>query len=213
MTSAPPGAPDRRSLQSWLAPWGLLPPPRDRAGAAVLMVLREGRDGAEVLLIERAVRPGRSGSGQVGFPGGHVEPDDETLRATALRECEEEVGLSAAHLRALPRYVGTRYASAFGLLVAIFAAPLAPFAPAPTARDPREVASTFWLPRSALEVTRMEPRETLFGRYPMPSAVHEGHVVWGFTRRVLREFFGLPREPLYDPRQPPDLGTDTERHQ
>jgi len=212
MTPGAPGASDGSALGPWLAPWGPLPPPRDRAGAAVLIVLREGRDGPEVLLIERAVRPGRSGSGQVGFPGGHVEPQDETLRATALRECEEEVGLQAADFGESPRYVGTRYASAFGLLVAIFAAPLAPFAPAPTARDPREVAATFWFPRSALEVTRMEPRETLFGRYPMPSAIHDGHVVWGFTRRVLREFFRLPREPLYDPRQPPGHGTDVERH-
>jgi len=58
----------------------------------------------------------------------------------------------------------------------------------------------------------MEPRETLFGYYPMPSAVHEGHVVWGFTRRILREFFDLPREPLYDPRRPPADGIDAERH-
>ncbi|MHB1434759.1 MAG: NUDIX hydrolase [Thermoplasmata archaeon] len=212
MNSAEPRMTAGASLEPWLAPWSLLTPPRDRAGAAVLIILREGPDGPQVLLIERAMRPGRSGSGQVGFPGGHVEPGDDTLRTTALRECEEEVGLSAAHFQELPRYVGTRYASAFGLQVAIFVAPLAPYAPAPTARDPREVAATFWLPRLALEVTRMEPRETLFGPYPMPSAVHEGHVVWGFTRRVLREFFGLPREPLYDPRQPPEHGIDTERH-
>ncbi|EQD30266.1 NUDIX hydrolase, core domain protein, partial [mine drainage metagenome] len=172
----------------------------------------EAPDGPQVLLIERAVRPGRAGSGQVGFPGGHVEPGDDTLRTTALRECEEEVGLSASHFREPPRYVGTRYASAFGIQVAIFATALAPYAPAPFPRDPREVAATFWLPRSTLEVTRMEPRETLFGYYPMPSAVHEGHVVWGFTRRILREFFDLPREPLYDPRRPPADGIDAERH-
>ncbi len=212
MIPAEPAATAGSSLEPWLARWSLLPPPRDRAGAAVLIVLREAPDGPEVLLIERAIRPGGSGSGQVGFPGGHVEPEDATLRTTALRECEEEVGLSAAHFQEMPRYVGTRYASAFGLQVAIFAAPLAPYAPAPLPRDLREVAATFWLPRSALSITRMEPRATLFGRYPMPSAVHEGHVVWGFTRRVLREFFGLPREPLYDPRQPPEHGIDTERH-
>jgi 8-oxo-dGTP pyrophosphatase MutT (NUDIX family) len=203
MTSRGAGADSAPTLAELLAPWSPWPPPRDRAEAAVLIVLRQGDEEPEALLIERAERPGDRGSGQVAFPGGHVEPGDANLRATALRECDEEVGLSAAHLGEMPRYVSTRYASAFGLLVAIFAAPVAPFAPSPKPRDPREVASTFWIPRSALGNVRMETRRTLFGIHPMPSAVHDGHVVWGFTRRVLREFFGFPPEPLYDPRSPP----------
>jgi len=38
----------------------------------------------------------RSHPGEISFPGGRQEDDDEDLRATALREAEEEVGLPTA---------------------------------------------------------------------------------------------------------------------
>jgi 8-oxo-dGTP pyrophosphatase MutT (NUDIX family) len=48
--------------------------------------------GWKSLLIQR---PNYSGihSGQVCLPGGSIEPEDESLISTALRECEEETGI------------------------------------------------------------------------------------------------------------------------
>lgn len=62
--------------------------------AAVLVLTREGiSSGVEVLLIERAATT-KTHQSQVAFPGGGVESQDEgdPIR-TALRECEEEVGI------------------------------------------------------------------------------------------------------------------------
>jgi 8-oxo-dGTP pyrophosphatase MutT (NUDIX family) len=41
----------------------------------------------------------RSHPGEISFPGGRQDDEDADLRATALREAEEEVGLPSSHVR------------------------------------------------------------------------------------------------------------------
>jgi 8-oxo-dGTP pyrophosphatase MutT (NUDIX family) len=169
-------------------------PPTGTAGAAVTILLRNGQTEVETLLIERTERPTDPASGQVAFPGGRVEESDSSLGATALRELQEEVGLTRADLAGPLRYVDTEDAFRFGIKVAVFCAALGPDAARPTALSPDEVAHVFWLPRSALSVTQKVHRETSRGLIEVPATIHDEHVLWGFTRRVLREFFGLPTE-------------------
>jgi len=65
------------------------------ARAAVAVVLRESAQGAQVLLVERAHRPGDPWSGDMAFPGGRVDAEDEASASRAARrECFEEVGLA-----------------------------------------------------------------------------------------------------------------------
>jgi 8-oxo-dGTP pyrophosphatase MutT (NUDIX family) len=70
----------------------LPPEDSDARPGAVLMLFGEGRLGPDLLLTERA-HDMRSHPGQVSFPGGSVEPGDDSPVATALREAEEEVGI------------------------------------------------------------------------------------------------------------------------
>jgi len=185
----------------------VLAPPVSTAGAAVVIVLRQGLTEVETLLIERAERAEDPASGQVGLPGGHVDERDGSLATTALRELEEEVALRRDDLDGELRYVRAELAIRFGLKVGIFTALLARDAPAPTIANPEEVAHVFWLPRSALATSRPIVRETSRGLAEVRATVFEGHLLWGFTRRVLCDFFEVPTQdeaigPVFVPRSP-----------
>jgi len=85
------------------SPPGVQPPPRPLP-AATVVPLRDGREGLEVLLLERAPR----GDGEPApwvFPGGKIDPGDGPLRPgaedpvarrAAAREAREEAGLALA---------------------------------------------------------------------------------------------------------------------
>jgi 8-oxo-dGTP pyrophosphatase MutT (NUDIX family) len=67
-------------------------PPRQ---AATVIVLRDGADGPEVLLVERNPEQRFMGGAWV-FPGGAVHEGDADHAAAALRELEEEAGVRLA---------------------------------------------------------------------------------------------------------------------
>ena len=64
--------------------------------AAVAVILGDGAHGLEVLFIRRAEHPQDPWSGQMAFPGGRAEAGDADLRATAVRETREEIGVDLA---------------------------------------------------------------------------------------------------------------------
>lgn len=194
MTPSPVAGP-RLRVAEVLGRYPTRSPPASTAGAAVMAVLRERGGDVEVLLIERATRSGDPASGQVSLPGGHVDPSDGLLEGTALRELEEEIGLRRSDLVEPVRYVETTEAKRFSLSVGVFSAQLDDRAHVPPNGDPREVAEIFWLPHRALERPAPLVRETPQGPVELASVRHEGHVVWGFTLRVLGELFEGPRGP------------------
>lgn len=57
----------------------------------------DGTDAPALLMMRRAERSGDPWSGHVSFPGGRVDPGDASARAAALRELEEETGITSAH--------------------------------------------------------------------------------------------------------------------
>lgn len=198
MTTPPapgvPGGPEFSSPAGLLGRFPKLYPPVSTARAAVTIVLREGRAGVEVLLIERAANPRDPASGDVALPGGRVDPTDGSLADTAMRELEEEVGIPPADVLETLRFVRTFTARRFGLEVGVFAAELGERAHGPAPRSAVEVAHVFWLPSSHLGRTELVPRLERSGSRLVQATRFEGHVLWGFTRRVLRDFFALPVE-------------------
>jgi 8-oxo-dGTP pyrophosphatase MutT (NUDIX family) len=68
--------------------------PGARVPAAVLVPLVERDSGMTVLLTQRAATL-KDHAGQISFPGGRIEPTDADAWHAALRESQEEIGLSA----------------------------------------------------------------------------------------------------------------------
>src|SRR5436309_8610533 len=73
------------------------------ADAAVLLALSPVPGDADDLGLVLVQRPDhmRNHAGQVGLPGGAVEPTDASPVTAALREAHEEVGLNPASVRVL----------------------------------------------------------------------------------------------------------------
>ncbi|MBN2238025.1 MAG: CoA pyrophosphatase, partial [Bacteroidales bacterium] len=67
--------------------------PKNAKESAVLVILFPENDEIHLLLIQRTIYNGAH-SGQISFPGGKVEETDVDYIHTALRETEEEIGLS-----------------------------------------------------------------------------------------------------------------------
>ena len=68
--------------------------PTRRVPAAVLVPLVERDTGLTVLLTQRAETL-KDHAGQISFPGGRIEPEDQDAWHAALREAYEEIGLLA----------------------------------------------------------------------------------------------------------------------
>jgi 8-oxo-dGTP pyrophosphatase MutT (NUDIX family) len=71
--------------------------PVDLTPAAVLMLIIDRPEGLSLLLTQRSSKL-RSHAGQISFPGGRIEMNDLEPQAAALRETEEEIGLSREHV-------------------------------------------------------------------------------------------------------------------
>lgn len=69
--------------------------PTDARPSAVLSTLFPKNEELHLILIERG-RDRSAHSGQIAFPGGKQERSDADLKATALREAQEEVGILSA---------------------------------------------------------------------------------------------------------------------
>ena len=162
--------------------------------AAVAVVLRERQTGTEMLFIKRAEKAGDPWSGHMAFPGGHRERQDADLRAAAVRETEEEIGLdisAASVLGELPRQRPMSVRS--NMLVAPFV-----FAidgdPAFTLNH--EVAATVWAPLAPMHQGRNAERDSppFNGEGSGASAFNGfrlagGYFVWGMTYRMVQTFF------------------------
>lgn len=152
--------------------------------AAVLfpIVLRE--EGQTVLLTQRTAHL-RDHAGQISFPGGRVEADDPSPIHTALRETEEEIGLSRERIDVLGFL--PEYRTGTGFCVTPVVALVRP--PFELAIDPFEVAEAFEVPLAFLLDPLNHKRHSLHYRgalrhfFAMP---YGDYFIWGATAGMIR---------------------------
>ena len=143
---------------------------------------------AHLLLIVRKAHPKDVHSGQVGFPGGQVEPNDRDLMYTALRETEEEVGVPVSEINVI-RSMSQLYIPPSNFLVFPFMG---------FRRNNRgfrkqasEVEALIEVPLAQLMDDTVIFHQNLSTSYAtdisVPAFKLEGYTVWGATAMMLSE--------------------------
>ena len=157
--------------------------------AAVLIPLLLKEDSLWVLLTQRTNHL-RDHAGQISFPGGRMDPEDQSPNDTALRESEEEIGLDRHRVEIighLPEYLtvsGYSVTPVVGLVQA----------QAEYVLDEFEVADVFEVPLSFLldpanhQVRLWQSEQGGRRFYSMP---YENRFIWGATAGMLRNLYHL----------------------
>ena len=166
----------------------------DRREAAVSLLLSEDIQGTELLLIERAHRDSDPWSGQMAFPGGRRELQDETVLDTAIRETAEEIGVHLDiedRISRIDDLVAPRLSHAHGLIISchVFEARR------PIHFEPNEeVHDLVWIP--IVYLLRPDSHTSDY-RPPDYDGVFSGfrvgdednRIIWGLTYRIICSFF------------------------
>ena len=157
--------------------------PENLIAAAVLVPLVLRQEGVTMLLTQRTDHL-RDHAGQVSFPGGRVEANDEGAVATALRETEEEIGVGPSHIEVVGELdlyetrTGFRITPVVGLVEPGFTLTL----------DEFEVAEVFEVPLSfALDPANHQKRSLVWRGaerhfYLLPYGERE---IWGATAGMI----------------------------
>lgn len=162
---------------------------------AVLILLAHREDGIKFPLIKRPQYLGAH-SGQVSLPGGKAEPGEDAIE-TALREGEEEIGISRSDIEVIGKLSDFFVVPSNFLVTPIVTVTkeLRDMRP-----DPREVERI--LLGDIMEIAKQDAvknKEIIAaGQFRMmaPHFEIEGEVVWGATAMILNELCHVVREAL-----------------
>lgn len=165
-----------------------LPPDEGGRDSAVLILIGDGADGPDVLLMQRADAM-RTHAGQPAFPGGAADPGDDGPTGTALREAAEEVGVRVDGVTILAE-LPSLYLPPSGFVVT----PVVGWWHEPSEAgvvDPIEVASVARVPIAEL----VDPQNRFCSWHPSgyvgPSFAVRDMLVWGFTAGLLDKVLTL----------------------
>jgi 8-oxo-dGTP pyrophosphatase MutT (NUDIX family) len=173
--------------------------------AAVLIPFFNKNEDAHILFTVRT-EDVEHHKGQISFPGGAREDQDGSLVETALRECQEEIGIPGNILTVIGRL--DDFPTITDFLVTPFVATL-PY-PYPHEINMGEVAEILEVPlelflsEEHFEVKEWKHKDKT---YPVYFYNFNGHVIWGATAFIVNRFVDLvfgynpaPRTVAEDPR-------------
>lgn len=159
------------------------------AQAAVLLPLFMKDRSYHILFTKRTDRV-KHHKGEISFPGGNYDASDEDIVATALREAHEEIGLKPQDVALVGALDEVRTLSEFVV------SPFVGFIPYPYTfvPSPEETEEIIILPLADFltEGVLSEEYMTYQEKTEKVSTYHcGGHVIWGATARILRQFLEL----------------------
>ena len=160
--------------------------------AAVLVPLltaqRESARPEPHLVLTRRRADLRRHPGEISFPGGRRDSADASLKETALREAEEEIGLSRERVSVIGELPAT---STFATNYLIH--PFVASVPAGLTwrLSAREVDTVLELPLAALRASRTKTQLERRGiSFTTDAFVLDGNVIWGATARIIDDLLG-----------------------
>ncbi len=161
--------------------------------AAVLILVYDCDGEAHVVFTERTNHVEHH-KGQISFPGGARDDDDDSLAATALRETFEEIGVRPDDVEIIGQLDDMVTISNFR--VTPFVGILYERSQYSFVLNEHEVAQVVEVPLEflldernlELEVRQHQGRQVL-----VPAFLYNGHRIWGATARMLHQFIELLR--------------------
>jgi 8-oxo-dGTP pyrophosphatase MutT (NUDIX family) len=165
-------------------------PDRPPRPSAVLAPLYEDAGLTWVVLTRRAAHL-RSHSGEVSFPGGGQEPGDADLRATALREAQEEVAIDPSSVEIVGELDHLSTITSGSFIIPYVG--VLPGRPELTPQE-AEVDAVLHVPLEELllpEVYREEVWDFAGAERPIMFFDLVGDTIWGATASMLRQLLGF----------------------
>src|SRR5258705_3265367 len=155
--------------------------------AAVLIPVYRSQDG-ELHIVMILRNPGGVHGGQIAFPGGKHDPEDETMLDTALREVREELGLIVERNEVFTE-LPMEQTRTTGYRVFPFLARIA--VPDRWQIAEREIAGIVDV--KLTDLTRRDAHDKMIGRFPTWEKAQQvsfyrigEHRLWGLSYRILQ---------------------------
>jgi 8-oxo-dGTP pyrophosphatase MutT (NUDIX family) len=166
--------------------------------AGVLVPLFEEKGMHQILFTKRTTKV-EEHKGQISFPGGSVDKEDNSVRETALREAREEIGLLERDVQILGRIDDTlTVASNFVVHPYVGIIPY----PYDFTINEDEVEKLIMVPIQIFHPENSRHRGSSYEfegiTYRTPTYEYKGEVIWGATARIMEGFMNTiaPKLPL-----------------
>ncbi|MCX8079949.1 MAG: CoA pyrophosphatase [Bacteroidia bacterium] len=152
--------------------------------AAVLMCFCNfTRNDAGLIMIKRTFHKNDPHSGQMAFPGGMLDENDQSLQMAALREFSEETGIKPSpriigELSPLPIPVSRYYVKPFvGILEHDIKCSI----------DRKEVEKLYLIPFSHFMIPRNKGEHYIKNNIKVPCWKYQEEIIWGASAMMLEE--------------------------